>query len=216
MSILKLSKNLKAATNNKGFTLIEIAIVLVIIGLILGAAVKGKDLIQSAKQKKFYTTFVKSWELVCISYYDRTGNLLGDGTINGGTAKSTNAQFDNIKGNKFGDAKGVDEKIKAVGLTIPTSSTAKSGEFAFKGQFSGSQVVRLSLNYLASATDGNSNNALYLTNMPTDLAIALDTIIDGKMDSTAGSFRQFPDDTGSWPDASTTPTVEAQYIMDIP
>ncbi|WP_182075354.1 type II secretion system protein [Deefgea sp. CFH1-16] len=35
----------------RGFTLVEMAIVLVIIGLILGAAFKGKDLIDSAKVK---------------------------------------------------------------------------------------------------------------------------------------------------------------------
>ncbi|HIP82225.1 MAG TPA: prepilin-type N-terminal cleavage/methylation domain-containing protein, partial [Desulfocapsa sulfexigens] len=37
--------------NNKGFTLIEIAIVLVIIGLLIGGALKGQALIQSAKVK---------------------------------------------------------------------------------------------------------------------------------------------------------------------
>ncbi|MBF0542486.1 MAG: prepilin-type N-terminal cleavage/methylation domain-containing protein, partial [Nitrospirae bacterium] len=39
--------------NAKGFTLVEIAIVLVIIGIILGAAMKGKDLIYGARYKKF-------------------------------------------------------------------------------------------------------------------------------------------------------------------
>lgn len=34
-----------------GFTLVELAIVLVVIGLILGMAFKGKDLIDSAKVK---------------------------------------------------------------------------------------------------------------------------------------------------------------------
>ena len=44
--------------NNKGFTLIEMAVVLIIIGLIVGAVVKGKDLVTSAKQKKLYAKFV--------------------------------------------------------------------------------------------------------------------------------------------------------------
>lgn len=50
---------------------------------------KGKDLIQSAKQKQFYNSFVKTWELAVVSYYDRTGYLLGDGDQNGGTAGGT-------------------------------------------------------------------------------------------------------------------------------
>ncbi|RLB26405.1 MAG: hypothetical protein DRG71_02265, partial [Deltaproteobacteria bacterium] len=68
-----------------GFTLIEMAIVLIIIGIIIGAVVKGKDLVHSAKQKKFYTKFLKQWELSVLNYYDRTGNVLGDSTANGGT-----------------------------------------------------------------------------------------------------------------------------------
>ena len=40
--------------NNKGFTLIEMAIVLIIIGIIIGAVVKGKDLVRSAEQKRLY------------------------------------------------------------------------------------------------------------------------------------------------------------------
>ncbi len=45
--------------NNKqsGFTLIEIAIVLVIIGLLLGGVLKGQELINSAKVKNFATDF---------------------------------------------------------------------------------------------------------------------------------------------------------------
>ena len=65
-------------TNNKGFTLIEMAIVLIIIGIIIGAVVKGKDVIRSAEQKKIYTKLLNAWELSYNSYYDRTGWILGD------------------------------------------------------------------------------------------------------------------------------------------
>ncbi|PIX86479.1 MAG: prepilin-type cleavage/methylation domain-containing protein, partial [Nitrospirae bacterium CG_4_10_14_3_um_filter_53_41] len=40
--------------NNKGFTLVELAIVLVIIGIILGAVLKGQELITNAKTKRTY------------------------------------------------------------------------------------------------------------------------------------------------------------------
>ncbi|MFH2091358.1 MAG: prepilin-type N-terminal cleavage/methylation domain-containing protein [Pseudomonadota bacterium] len=204
-------------TNNKGFTLIEIAIVLVIIGLILGAAVKGKDLIQSGKQKKFYTTVIKSWELAVISYYDRTGLVLGDGAANGGTAATTDGRFDNIAGANFA---AIDAKLKAVGLSVPTSSGATSALNTFKGQYSGTQTVTMNLWYLYSNTDLRSSNALYLTNVPTDLAIALDTMVDGQIDARAGTFRRYADNAapndGTWPDASVTTVVNVQYILDIP
>jgi prepilin-type N-terminal cleavage/methylation domain-containing protein len=219
MWILRHLKNERLA-DNKGFTLIEIAIVLVIIGLIIGAAVKGKDLIQSGKQKKFYTNSLKAWELAVISYYDRTGHVLGDGRVNGGTQARTDGRFDNIAGNRFGRRNGVDAKLKAVGLTVPTSNTAYSGQFSYKGQYSGTQTITLNLDYLYSHTQRRSSNALYFTNMPTDLAIALDTMVDGQVDARAGTFRRYADNAspnnGSWPDASSTRTVSAQYIVDVP
>lgn len=209
-----------ARSNNKGFTLIEIAVVLVIIGLILGAAVKGKDLIQSGKQKKFYTNVLKAWELAVVAYYDRTGLVLGDGTANGGTAGTTDGRFDNVSGSTFGAAGGIDAKLTAVGLSVPTSNTANSGQNTFKGQNSGTQTITMYLYYLYSHTQLRSSNALYLTNIPTDLAIALDTIVDGQIDARAGTFRRYPDNSdpndGTWPDASVTTVVNAQYILDVP
>jgi prepilin-type N-terminal cleavage/methylation domain-containing protein len=44
-------------TKQSGFTLIEIAIVLVIIGLLLGGVLKGQELINSAKVKNLATDF---------------------------------------------------------------------------------------------------------------------------------------------------------------
>ncbi len=61
---------------NKGFTLIEMAIVLIIIGIIIGAVVKGKDIIRSGEQKKIYTKFINGWQSSYLSFYDRTGKIL--------------------------------------------------------------------------------------------------------------------------------------------
>ncbi len=208
---------MKIARGQKGFTLIEMAIVLIIIGIIIGAVVKGKDLIQSGKQKKFYTKFLREWELAVLNYYDRTGRLLGDGTANGGTAASADGRFDNISGANFDNASGVNETLRRVGIEVPTTNTDESGQYTFKGKYSGTQTITLWLYYLYSHTDGRSSNALYLTNIPTDLAIALDTIIDGQADPTTGAFRRYPDNSGStWPSASSTAVVNAQYIMNVP
>ena len=199
--------------NEQGFTLIEMAIVLVIVGLILGAVIKGKDVLNSAKQKKFYTSVIKTWELSVASYYDRTGNLLGDGTANGGRVATKNGAFDNVNGANFDAANGVNARLEAVGLEVPVSNTSESGQFTYTGTYSGTRTITLSLQYLASS-DG-TRNALYLTGVPTDLAIALDTIVDGEADGTKGNFRRYTD-ANDWPDASTTATVNAAYTINLP
>lgn len=60
-----------------GFTLVEIAIVLVIIGLLLGGVLKGQELINSAKVKNFAQDF-KSVPLFIYGYQDKYKALPGD------------------------------------------------------------------------------------------------------------------------------------------
>jgi prepilin-type N-terminal cleavage/methylation domain-containing protein len=60
-----------------GFTLVEIAIVLVIIGLLLGGVLKGQELINSAKVKNFAQDF-KSVPLFIYGYQDKYRALPGD------------------------------------------------------------------------------------------------------------------------------------------
>jgi prepilin-type N-terminal cleavage/methylation domain-containing protein len=60
-----------------GFTLIEIAIVLVIISLLLGGALKGQELINSAKVKNLATDF-KNIPVFIYGYQDKFKALPGD------------------------------------------------------------------------------------------------------------------------------------------
>ncbi len=60
-----------------GFTLVEIAIVLVIIGLLLGGVLKGQELINSAKVKNFATDF-RNIPLFIYGYQDKYRAIPGD------------------------------------------------------------------------------------------------------------------------------------------
>jgi prepilin-type N-terminal cleavage/methylation domain-containing protein len=65
--------------NQTGFTLIEIAIVLVIIGLLLGGVLKGQELINSAKVKNLAGDF-KNIPVFIYGYQDKFKALPGDQT----------------------------------------------------------------------------------------------------------------------------------------
>jgi len=63
--------------NQSGFTLIEIAIVLVIVGLLLGGVLKGQELINSAKVKNLATDF-RNIPVFLYGYQDKFRALPGD------------------------------------------------------------------------------------------------------------------------------------------
>ncbi|MCX9154833.1 prepilin-type N-terminal cleavage/methylation domain-containing protein [Niveibacterium sp. 24ML] len=60
-----------------GFTLVEIAIVLVIIGLLLGGVLKGQELIESAKVKNIAQD-MRSISVAVLTYQDKYRALPGD------------------------------------------------------------------------------------------------------------------------------------------
>ena len=66
----------------RGFTLVELAIVLVIIGIILGAILKGTELINNAKVKRLQND-LRGLESAIWTFYDRTGRFPGDCDRNG-------------------------------------------------------------------------------------------------------------------------------------
>ncbi len=65
------------ATRATGFTLVEIAIVLVIIGLLLGAVLKGQELVESAKMKNGAND-LNGMVAAYNAYIDRFHRLPGD------------------------------------------------------------------------------------------------------------------------------------------
>ncbi len=63
--------------HQKGFTLIEISIVLVIVGLLLGGVLKGRELIENAKIKRVGNDF-NGIAAAVYSYLDRYNAIPGD------------------------------------------------------------------------------------------------------------------------------------------
>jgi prepilin-type N-terminal cleavage/methylation domain-containing protein len=63
---------------SRGFTLVEMAVVLVIIGLILGAVSIGKDVQRNAEYTKVKQKFIDQWAVAYNAYVQRTGSPVGD------------------------------------------------------------------------------------------------------------------------------------------
>src|SRR5262249_56011653 len=91
-------KATRRGLTESGFTLVEIAIVLVIIGLLLGGILKGQEMITQAKIKNVINDF-NGVTAAVNSYQDRYRALPGDdlnaaSRWSGAQAGSGNGQFD--------------------------------------------------------------------------------------------------------------------------
>jgi len=89
-----------------GFTLIEIAIVLVIIGLLLGGVLKGQELINSARVKNLATDF-KNIPVFIYGYQDKFRALPGDDSaatthLSGCSGTCINGNGNGVIGGKTG------------------------------------------------------------------------------------------------------------------
>src|SRR5438045_3513312 len=85
-----------------GFTLVEIAIVLVIIGLLLGGILKGQEMITQAKIKNIVNDF-NGITAAVNSYQDRYKALPGD-DLGAATRWATNGAISGNGNGQFGSA----------------------------------------------------------------------------------------------------------------
>ena len=117
-----------------GFTLVEIAIVLVIIGLLLGGVLKGQELVNNAKIKNLANDF-RGISSFVYAYQDRFRALPGDDRaatthLNGGTNAAA-ASLGNARINgAWNSATASDESylfwqhVRLAGLATGTTNTA--------------------------------------------------------------------------------------------
>lgn len=160
--------------NERGFTLIELAIVLVIIGIILGAVLKGQDLVNNAKSKKFIT-WVKAWEIASWQYMDRKGYFPGDNNTNGLIGEASDA--DPIAA------------IAAANFAVAPDNTTSLGSLTF--------YIFMGYDNASVASPVTNKNVIVICKDPTcsqkfvkdelNMLEALDTAIDGTANPAKGN-----------------------------
>ena len=177
---------------NSGFSLVEIAVVLVIIGLLLGGILKGQEMINSAKVRNLadmnagvsaaYFGFVDrfrripgDWDAV------RATNALGV-TVNAGG--NNNGRIDNDPGNQpFKEPNALWEQIAKAGFIdgaysgdpeLPTTTSKQTPLNAFNNNV----VLGRTADYLSSSAVPERVVFILGRGVPVDIAQELDVKLD--------------------------------------
>jgi prepilin-type N-terminal cleavage/methylation domain-containing protein len=210
-------KTTKLVLGNGGFTLIELAIVLIIIGIIIGAVVKGKDLIRGGEQKKIYTKFISEWRTAYLNFYDRTGRVLGD-TNGDGRADSNPSNNGSIPSDKGRDALLSGDTLHnppkfyglaQIGLNSPKTNTDKSWKYRYSDSSGKAHEMMLAFDF----DTREKYNYMQIVNIPNELCMAMDTMIDGEADGTKGDFIGDGGDGQAW-GGSPTAVNTARWKME--
>jgi len=160
--------------NNRGFTLIEVAIVLVIIGLLIGGIIKGRQFIENAKVKNVIKQ-AESLTAAIYAYQDRYKYFPGDDN-------TANARWGLPNGNANGQITEWQNAVRhlaAAGLITGTYDGTNTVQHRY-----GSNVY---ITYQNISGYGNAN-VIRFDNLPGTSAEALDVAMDDGIYNT-GSVR---------------------------
>jgi prepilin-type N-terminal cleavage/methylation domain-containing protein len=194
---------------NQGFTLIELAIALVIIGILVGAILKGSDLIDSARAKSI-TQSIKEIETAVWTFYDKARRFPGDCDRNGlidYTLTSTQPALSNSTTPPTGYCTGTGDQDSPF-------NDLKYAEIFSSGDPNSELARHIFDGYIVLGSNGTVN-AMAIYNMPTWAAREVDASIDRGENGLTGRIRRF-DTAADWPTDKNTRVVMIYFFGKTP
>ena len=206
---------------NSGFTLVEIAIVLVIIGLLLGGILKGQEMITQAKIKNVIADF-SGISAAYHGYVDRYKKIPGDDPCAGGTvsanicgtttgrwAGATAGDGNGVVAGKYNSATATDESRLWWDHLRRSGFVSGVGDLQPFNALSGQIGVQTGDSAGGAALGGFAGIIICSANLPDKVAIATDTQMDDGVPN-AGTVRGITQ-TAPNPDVVNATTAATAY-----
>ncbi|MDP2283179.1 MAG: prepilin-type N-terminal cleavage/methylation domain-containing protein [Pseudohongiella sp.] len=193
------------AAKQRGFTLVEIAIVLVIVGLLLGGVLQGQQLIENSRVRSAINE-VNGLRAATAAYRDRYGMLPGDDGLVAAVQARGPAWAAVLAGNRNGLLEGAAPAVNAAALftTPATEVLAFWQHLRAAGFISGDPAAAAGATLPVSPWGGGiavtglavygwavGSNKVCMNNVPSSSAQAMDTRLDDGLNAT-GNVRAFP------------------------
>ncbi|MBF0371003.1 MAG: prepilin-type N-terminal cleavage/methylation domain-containing protein [Magnetococcales bacterium] len=182
--------------SDAGFSLIELAVILVVLGVIMGIVSAGKDVVRSAEFKKIYARHIQAWSDAYSDHIDRQGVVVGD------DADSPTLKVNGIQGvdplpelcdTNAGVADELHAYMDAAGIEMPSGrAEGREDRYVYQDTNGNPQEVQicfLNTDWSDQAGVSVERNVMVIKGLEPALARSLDTTIDGRPDARFGLFR---------------------------
>jgi prepilin-type N-terminal cleavage/methylation domain-containing protein len=221
-------------SSQRGFTLVEMAIVLVIIGVILASVMVGRDVQRNSEYVKIRQTFINQWVVAYNTYWQRMGGPFGDNILNR-TLMVNGANIDQTKfGGDMTDLKGLaaicagtaqqpkserttEPKLNLrqlmleAGVELPAGrGLGKEDRYAYLDSNGNPQEIQVCFQWNPPGTASGTGNVMVISGLTPDLAKSLAVGIKGVSNANTGSFRQ----QGLLSGSETATAVDWSYTND--